>query len=172
MQTTLDQPPPVLTPQLDLLPQHGELFEDDVHTQIWGLLATFYPDRDITERRRETRYPFPSLVHLTPVGSDGVTPEGETIVVIGKHLSVRGLGFYHPMPLADRRMIVSLETSISSESGTCSEDGYSQWIGFLIDLSWCRFTGEGWYESGGRFLQAVLSPLGSCQETTIAGQGG
>ncbi len=155
MQTTMDQPPPVLTPQLDLLPQNGELLEDEVHTQIWGRLAAFYPDRNITERRRETRYPFPSLVHLTPVGGDGATPDGDTIVVIGKHLSVRGLGFYHPMPLADRRMIVSLET------GTCSQDGISQWVGLLIDLSWCRFNGEGWYESGGCFLQTVLSPLGS-----------
>ena len=160
MHATIDQPPPGLMPQLDLLPEQGETFEDEVHTQVWGLLATFYPERNVTERRKETRYPFPSLVHLTPVAKDGVTPEGETIVVIGKHLSARGLGFYHPMPLADRRMIVSLET----EAG--------EWIGFLIDLSWCRFTEQGWYESGGRFLQAVLSPLGDRQETTIAGQGG
>jgi hypothetical protein len=32
-------------------------------------------------------------------------------------------------------------------------------LGFIIDLSWCRFTKHGWYESGGRFLQSVLSPL-------------
>ncbi len=160
MPATLDQPPPGLTPQFDLLPRQSEPFEGEVRRQICGLLATFYPERNVTERRKETRYPFPSLIHLTPVGEDGVTAEGDTIVVIGKHLSVRGLGFYHPMPLADRRMIVSLET----------EDG--QWIGFLIDLSWCRFTEQGWYESGGRFLQAVLSPLDQTQETTIAGQGG
>ena len=44
-------------------------------------------------------------------------------------------------------MIVSLE----SRSG--------QWLGFLIDVTWCRFTKQGWYESGGRFLQSVLSPV-------------
>ena len=29
------------------------------------------------------------------------------------------------------------------------------WIGFLIDISWCRFTQHGWYDSGGRLLQVV-----------------
>jgi hypothetical protein len=44
-------------------------------------------------------------------------------------------------------MIVSLET----RSG--------EWIAFLIDLRWCRFTKGGWYESGGRFLRTVISPM-------------
>jgi hypothetical protein len=89
------------------------------------------------------------LIHLTPVGDDGMTPEGETVVVIGKHLSERGFGFFHQMPLPHRRMIASLESS------------KGQWFGFLIDLNWCRFVKGGWYESGGRFLQAVLSPMES-----------
>jgi len=57
------------------------------------------------------------------------------------------LGFYHPHPLPYRRMIVSLET------------GDGRWLSFLIDLTWCRFTKQGWYESGGRFLQPVDPPI-------------
>ena len=139
--------------RLDLLPEFGlsadggESLEDDVRTQVWGVLGTLYPDNEIVERRKEKRFPFPYLVHLTPVGDDGMTPEGETIVVVGKHLSERGLGFYHPMPLPYRRMIVSLEAP------------GGKWLGFLVDLSWCRFTKQGWYESGGKFLQSVLSPI-------------
>lgn len=136
-----------LEPHLALLPELGAAPNDDVRTQVWGLLTTLYPKHDMAERRRDTRYPFPYLVHLTPVGEDGVTPEGETIVVVGKHLSERGLGFYHPKPLAHRRMIASLQAT------------GGQWMGFLIDLSWCRFTKQGWYESGGRFLDPVLSPM-------------
>jgi hypothetical protein len=49
--------------------------------------------------------------------------------------------------LAYRTMIASLE------------DHKRQWIGFLLDLRWCRFNSLGWYESGGRFLQAVPSPI-------------
>jgi len=39
------------------------------------------------------------------------------------------------------------------------EIGKGRWFGFLIDLNWCRFTKDGWYESGGRFIQTVLSPM-------------
>jgi hypothetical protein len=118
---------------------------DDVRAQVWALLAALYPQHEFLERRRENRYPFPSMIRLTPVGRDGFTPEGETMSVVGKHLSQRGLGFYHPQPLPYRRMIASLE------------DPSGQWLSFLIDLSWCRFTRQGWYESGGRFLQSAPS---------------
>jgi hypothetical protein len=138
-------------PQYDLLPEQNLLGDSDVRAQVWGLLSTLYPKNDLVERRREIRYPFPYLIHLTPVGDDGLTPSGGAIVVVGKHISERGLGFYHPQPLAYRRMIASLES------------GRGRWYAFLIDLSWCRFTRQGWYESGGRFLQAVSSPLESAE---------
>jgi hypothetical protein len=134
-------------PQLDLLGQSGSETKDEVRAQVWGLLTALYPRNDLIERRRGNRYPFPCLVHLTPVGPDGVTPEGETLVVVGKHLSEQGFGFYHQAPLPHRRMIASLEA------------GRGRWHAFLIDLNWCRFTKDGWYESGGRFLQAVDAPM-------------
>jgi hypothetical protein len=121
--------------------------EDDIRPQIQDLLATLHSRGGVIERRRELRYPFPYLIHLTPVGDDGESPCGESVVVVGKHLSERGLGFYHPKPLPYRRMIATLESSNGVR------------LGFIIDLSWCRFTKHGWYESGGRFLQSVLSPL-------------
>ena len=138
-------------PQLDLLQEHGSEDADEIRTQVWGLLTTLYPRNDLMERRRDSRYPFPCLVHLTPVGSDGITPEGETVVVVGKHLSESGFGFYHKTPLPHRRMIASLES------------GKGRWVAFLIDLKWCRFTKDGWYESGGRFLQATLPPVEICR---------
>lgn len=117
-----------------------------VRTQVWDLLGALYPRNDLLERRHEQRYPYPYVVRLTPVADDGVSPEGETIAVVGKHLSERGLGVYHARPLPYRRMIASLETS----TGLL--------LGFLIDLTWCRFTSRGWYESGGRFLQTIPAP--------------
>ncbi len=136
---------PMLQP--DLLGEPVHEVSDEIRTQVWGLLQALYPRNDLFERRRDSRYPFPCLVHLTPVGSDGVTPEGETVVVVGKHLSENGFGFFHQAPIPHRRMVASLEGS------------RGQWFGFLIDLNWCRFTKDGWYESGGRFLQTVLSPV-------------
>jgi len=152
MESTAAQSPPELRPQVDLMPDPaGDGQQDEIRMQVWGVLTTLYPKSRGLERRRESRYPFPYLVHLTPIDDQGEI-SGETIVVVGKHLSERGLGFYHPRPLPYRRMIVSLE----------SPDG--QWLGFLIDLSWCRFTKQGWYESGGRFLEATLSPLQTASE--------
>ena len=84
---------------------------------MWGLLTTLYPRNDLIERRRDNRYPFPCLIHLTPVGPDGVTPEGETVVVVGKHLSEHGFGFYHQAPLPHRRMIASLESKQGALAG-------------------------------------------------------
>jgi hypothetical protein len=134
-------------PQLDLLSEERGGVDDEVRTQVWGLLTALYPRNDLVERRRDNRYPFPCLIHLTPVGSDGHTPCGATVVVVGKHLSTHGFGFYHQAPLPHRRMIASLEAK------------RGQWFAFLIDLNWCRFTKGGWYESGGRLLQTVLSPM-------------
>lgn len=135
-------------PQLDLLAEDVvEGAVDEVQTQVWELLAALYPRNDVIERRRETRYPFPCLLHLTPVGADGVTPEGETVVVVGRDLSEHGVGFYHRNPLPFRRMIASVETK------------RGLWLAFLVDLSWCRFTRGGWYESGGRLIRTALSPM-------------
>ena len=136
----------VQEPQCGQFPEGNDSTDANVRTQVWGVLSALYPRQDPVERRRETRYPFPYLVHLSPVGKDGRTPVGETLVVVGKHLSERGLGFYHPKPLPYRRMIVSLEAA------------NGQWMSFLIDLSWCRFTKQGWYESGGRFIEAIDTP--------------
>jgi hypothetical protein len=133
-------------PHLDLLPQSNVRQEDDVRRQVMSLMSAIYSEQEILEKRHENRYPFPYLIHLTPVAEDGITPRGQSIAVVGKHLSHRGLGFYHPKPLPYRRMIASLECN-------------GHWLGFLIDLRWCRFTKQGWYESGGRFVQSVHSPI-------------
>ncbi len=123
------------------------------------LLSELYPRGRMPERRKEQRLPFPSLVVLHPVDDDGHTPRTETIVVSGKHLSESGLGFFHPEPLPYRRVVASLECP----------DG--QWIAFLLDVSWCRFSRYGWYESGGRFLQTVDSPLADQQPAAVSAIG-
>ncbi len=135
-------PPIQVPPNLsDPNPQADEI----LRRQVWGVLVGAYPHAG--ERRADQRYPYPHLLYLTPVAEDGATPEGESVVVVGKTLSERGLGFYYPQPISNRRMIASLESS------------EMRWVGFLIDITWCRFTRYGWYDSGGRFVQTVASPI-------------
>ena len=121
--------------------------ETELKNRVRGLLASMYPNSDVYERRNEARYPYPRLVHLTPVDADGMAISTESFVVAGKDLGDGGLSFYHPDPIPHRRAVASLELAPG------------RWLGLLIDLSWCRFTRLGWYESGGRFLQIVQSPL-------------
>lgn len=137
----------MLSPLCQLEPESGQeaAVEDDVRTQVWGLLGALYPRGNLVERRGEQRYPYPFLIHLTPVDGEGLQPCGESVVVVGKHLSERGLGFYHPKPLPYRRAMATLEST-------------GRPVSFLIDLNWCRFTRQGWYESGGRFLRTLPPP--------------
>ncbi len=75
-----------------------------------------YPRGQLSERRFEPRFPYPHLLYLTPLAKNGVDTQGDSIVVVGKDLSESGMSFFHPRPLADRHMIVSLEA------------GGSQWL--------------------------------------------
>lgn len=135
--------PPALGRMGKLAPEAEHLIRE----RMRQVLASAQPSQSL-ERRREKRHPFPYPVYLTPVGRDGQTPIGETIVVLGKHLSELGFDFYHRSPLPHRRAIVSFETA------------RDVWVGVLLDLSWCRFGRHGWYDNGGRFLGIVPSPLG------------
>lgn len=120
--------------------------DEEVAAHVGPLLRSLYSSystEHVPERRCDRRFPYPYLVRLVPVAADGFTPVGCPMVVVGKHLSERGLGFYHPEPLAYRYVIVTLETVRGVH------------MSLLADLNWCRFTGHGWYESGGRFLEIV-----------------
>jgi hypothetical protein len=103
------------------------------------------PNRTHDERRRHKRHPFPYPIRLTPVNalSDAV---GESIVVLGKHLTNQGLDFYYQHPVSHRRVIASFD---------CESPGFAE---ILMDLTWCRFNRYGWYENGGRFLTAINPP--------------
>ncbi len=129
--------------------------EEEVKNLVRLAVSSPLPERQFAERRREKRHPYPYPIYLTPVARDGRTPQGKTIVVVGKHISDHGLDFYHREPLPYRRVIASL---------AC---GSGQWVGLLLDLSWCRFCRHGWYDNGGRFLSTATSPLEDPEERAL-----
>ena len=120
--------------------------DEEAIAQVRGLLAGMFPPGTLLERRREQRFPFPRLLQLTPVSADGLQRLGPCVTAAGKQLSESGLSFFHPEPLPFRWVVVSLDK------------GDGRWIGFLLDVDWCRFTRQGWYESGGKFIRAVPLP--------------
>ena len=132
-------------PQMNVWCDGTDYLEDEIRTEVRCLIGRIYPGGDFIDRRSERRYPYPYLVRLIPVDSDGTVLQDEAVVAVGKHLSDRGIGLYHPKPLPYRQMIVVLEAS----------DG--EGTAFVVDLGWCRFTRQGWYESGGKFLDVLSS---------------
>ena len=109
------------------------------------LTGSIKPARRL-ERRRGQRVPYPYLVKLAPVDADGQTPLGEGFVVVGKHLSPGGIDFYHREPLPYRWVIAWLE----------GPEG--QPFAMLVELLWCRFNKQGWYDNGGRFVRLIDEP--------------
>lgn len=121
--------------------------EEVVRNSVVQLLGSLYPTAHVPERRREQRYAYPHFLCLSPVGVDRATALPESVTVVGKHLSIGGIGFFHPQPIPYRRVVVSFE----GPTGTP--------LAFLTDLTWCRFTKYGWYESGGKFLSVATPSL-------------
>lgn len=109
--------------------------------RLWQLLAGERLAGGGRERRRMQRFAYPKLIELTPLAADGCTPAGETTIVVGRQISPRGLSFFHPAPLPHRLVRARLELSAGKN------------FEVLLDLTWCRFTRQRWYESGGRFVQ-------------------
>jgi hypothetical protein len=90
------------------------------------------------ERREDERQPFPYLVQLIPIPLDAGFNAQERLNVIGHDISRGGFRFYHTQPLPLRRVIVTLP--------------WTNTEGLLLQLRWCRFLQQGWYESGGCFI--------------------
>jgi len=134
---------PETTPACDL----AVTSEQEVRAQVHGLLGTLFPRGRVADRRQDTRHAFPQLITLTPAPEEQLSDGFESMVVVGKHLSERGLGFFHHEPLPYRRVIASIQLNKETV------------VAFLLDVHWCRFHGKGWYESGGRLLQVVEPAL-------------
>lgn len=114
-----------------------------VRERVWALLSNLYPVAPYANRRSEQRYPFACLAKVTPVQGEDLAAAGPPIVAATKNISESGISFFHAVGMPYRRVIIQFERDEVST------------IRFLADLSWCRFTRYGWYESGGRLLQVI-----------------
>lgn len=121
----------------------------EVRAQVWSLLAGMYTSVRPNDARRHERFAYPRLIVVTPADEAGEPLPVGTCVAAGRHISEAGLGFYHAQQIPSREVIVSLDHL----DGT--------WRSFLLELRWCRFIRQGWYESGGRLLRTAPTPADS-----------
>ncbi|PQO25172.1 hypothetical protein C5Y96_25025 [Blastopirellula marina] len=131
------------------VPNCSDESEAKVRATVGQLISRILPKKITNERRRDFRYPYPHLIYLTPVDASGQALNELSTVVVGKNITERGIDFFHRDPLPYRRVILTLE----AEDGTRAS--------MVTDLLWTRFTRQGWYDNGGRFLQ-VLTQNGPC----------
>lgn len=101
-----------------------------------------------SDRRHHERLAIPVLVRLTPLDSRRGSSTGPAITVVGKDLSTRGVGIYHEHRLPHRYCELQID------------DGPFGAMTLRVELTWTRFTRQGWYESGGRVL--------ACEEAEAA----
>lgn len=95
----------------------------------------------IVTSRRAHRVGYAWPVVLTPMDDAGRRTVGEPLQALGNDLSVDGVSFVHHRPLPYRHVAVTFDLG----------NGRSESV--VTRLTWCRFTCEGLYRSGGRFLR-------------------
>jgi hypothetical protein len=121
-----------LTAQRDSLSQHVQTLIDRA-----GTTAT------ADERRNRDRFPIPYTFRLTPIDLEGNLLTDETTTVVGKDLSLTGIGFSHDHALAHRRAIISLNHPKVGRFAVEAE------------IVWTRPTPIGLFESGCRLVRTV-----------------
>lgn len=96
--------------------------------------------------RHSERFEFEGPIVVQPLDAEG-RPDGEPLFVEGRDLSVGGLSFRHERPLHHRHVAVSFP--FVETGGRC----------VVAELGWCRFTREGVYRSGGRFVRTLTNDV-------------
>ncbi len=110
-------------------------------TELLDTVAGLDRNQGVTiHDRRWQRCEFTQPLVVQPLDSS-VEPEGEPWFVEGRDLSLGGLSFHHVEPLPHRLVLVTFPFVELERS-------------LVAELSWCRFTQEGTYCSGGRFVRA------------------
>ena len=142
--------PSAFTPGLCPVPPRPRRQNDTYKSEILEqILSHADPGREVRpERRASPRQPFSQLVQLIPVHRDQITVTGPPFHVVGREISRDGMGFYHTEAIPHRYVI--------AEFG----DADSRVLRVAMQLIWCRFLREGWYDSGAQFL-SLLQPAGN-----------
>jgi hypothetical protein len=116
---------------------------DALTRQVQGLINEARSNKPTTERRNRDRFPIPYTFRLTPIDHDGNVLLDDTTTVVGKDLSMRGIGFSHDHELWFNRAIISLS--------------HRKVGNFVVEaeIVWTRATPIGLFESGCRLIRTV-----------------
>jgi hypothetical protein len=117
---------------------------DPLSQQVQGLIDEAQTTKlESHERRLRDRFPIPYTFRLIPIDREGNLLVAETTTVVGKDLSLTGIGFSHDHELSFTRAIIALN---HPKVGNFAVEA---------EIVWTRPTPIGLYESGCRLLRTV-----------------
>jgi hypothetical protein len=116
---------------------------DGMSRQVQTLIDQAGTEAMVDERRNRDRFPIPYTFRLTPIDDDGQVLTDEATTIVGKDLSLSGIGFSHDHPLPCSRAIISLDHPMVGRFAVEAE------------IVWTRPTPIGLYESGCRLIRTV-----------------
>ncbi|MCA9070048.1 MAG: hypothetical protein KDA84_14045 [Planctomycetaceae bacterium] len=131
-------------PIINSLPRLRELSRIVDH-----VVASWHASNSFAEQRSWHRTAYDRPAVLTPLHDRTGEPLDVHKIISGRDISPSGFSFTHLEPLACRRAIITFAYEHENETQAA----------ILLRLSWCRFTRAGVYQSGGKFLDVVPSPL-------------
>ena len=115
----------------------------EVDQLVQDLLASWQHAAPAVQRRRWHRAQFDRPLVFVPLDEHSQEPIDRPRRVSGKDISLHGISFSHSRPLPYTKVAVAFAV----EGGGCEP--------FLTRLTWCRFTRNGIYQSGGQFLKRL-----------------
>jgi len=122
-----------------------------------GPTASWYQSATTVHSRCAHRVPLPQSICLTGL-DDQFRPCAAPAIVQGRDISVDGLSFLHGQPLPFRYANVALRTPRGIESIVCR-------------LTWCRYSREGHYITGGKFVRHIpANPVSPTDWELLDGQ--
>ena len=116
---------------------------DTLTKQVQGLIDEAHTSPTSDERRGRDRFPIPYTFRLTPIDDEGNLLADETTTIVGKDLSLTGIGFSHDSELIFTRAIISLDHPKVGRFAVEAE------------IVWTRPTPIGLFESGCRLVRTV-----------------
>lgn len=116
---------------------------DALSQSIQGLIDDAGTGALVDERRSRDRFPIPYTFRLTPIDRNGNMLMDDTTTVVGKDLSLTGIGFSHDHDLGCSRAIISLNHPKVGRFAVEAE------------IVWTRSTPIGLFESGCRLIRTL-----------------
>jgi hypothetical protein len=130
-----------LSKQCDVVSPIEQL--ETLSAQVQGLIDESQSQPTKDERRARDRFPIPYTFRLTPLDEEGAPIFDETTTVVGKDLSLIGIGFSHDHVLPGKRVLITLN---HPKVGIFAVEA---------EVVWTRPTPIGLYESGCRLIRTV-----------------